>query len=97
MEHYCDPNNVPSFAVDFILSKISSDEPSTSPSQNPTSVYLLMSIAIPSTDPSETSGKKTLVLFSVVISVEHYDVLRSIISYVPIYYSVAYRKQRLNT
>ena len=61
VDHCCDPKNLPSLAVSLILSRMYSDNPSTSPSQNPSSVHLLVSRSIASTDPSATSEEKKTV------------------------------------
>ena len=71
VEHCCDPNNVPSSEVSLILSKICSDDPSTSPSNNPSLVHLLVSISIIFTDPSVTSHNKTPVFLSIVAIYYH--------------------------
>ena len=71
VDHCCDPNNLPSLSVSLILSKMYSDDPSTSPSQNPSSVHLLVSRSIASTDPSATSDKKTPVFCSIVAIYYH--------------------------
>ena len=71
VEHCCDPNNVPSSEVSLILSKIYSDDPSTSPSNNPSLVHLLVSSSIISTDPSANSYNKTPVFLLIVAIYYH--------------------------
>ena len=96
MDNSCDTNYVPSFPTGSIIFKTSTDDLITSPSQNPCSVHLFLSSSIPLTDTSAASSKKPFRLLSVVIFWGNYHYCISVLSYVPVSSSVAYRKLRRN-